>query len=240
MRILSTYLALVYFSIEVIGDQSTNDIIVTVEISNPNNKTAVRIIRKGEILSNNEGEHKSQILSIYDVFPQKEIIKNLKGEWLVTIPSNQSVRFRVKCRCINKGLKLPAASAILPTNTIFASYNSLSSQDSTWNKIESNKNIFKYHCAKIKRCSSCEEGIEDAVTEIFSENNISIHRINYLKINDAADFEIESLTPLGIPVKFVNIKYSCASIDSLYDVVIQGDIHIDEKYHPLFGKFNKK
>lgn len=219
-----------------VDSQSTRDIIVTAEITNPKNNTAVRIIRNGEILSNTGNNFDTQVLSIYDVFPQDGIVQAPDGNWLLTIQPRQTVRFRVGCRCLNKGLKVPKPADIVPTNTVFSTKGALTTQDSTWKTIEHNKNIVKYHCAKIIKGQSCDEGLISAAKEIFRDNGILVNYVNHTPDAEGNIFSIESVTSLNIPVKLVNIKHSCVERDTTYDTILQGDIFIENKYHTLFGK----
>lgn len=224
--------------------QETSDIIVDTELNNPTNNTVVRIVKSGEVLSNNAESYEYQMLAVYDVIPNKYVLK-VANQWLITVPPKQTISIQLKCRCLNKGLKIPPAKALIPTGYGFNKGKDLENQAKTWASVNRSKGVLAYAVKGKGRSSDCLDAVKLSVNNLFRTHNISVdlpqldpHFVNQLRcagISENLELDM-SVVPVKIPVRLINMKAETQFSNGFYDALITADIYIEPKYHQLFGK----
>lgn len=222
--------------------QTTTDITFNATLTNSTNITKVRIIKKGEIISNTQTDYNTQIISVYDVELNSNIIQTDTATWLVSIPPNQSVNLNLKCRCLNKGLGLPSVSSLVPTDCVYNQQEALNTQQETWKTIKQNTGIYQFNCFSNGNGINCKIAIENAIKKIFLTLKISLKSVDLTNVVLNTDCEIigvvesiDVVTSLDLPAKLININIENLQ-SSEKTVKISGDIFIEPKYQIFFGK----
>lgn len=221
----------------------TVDILVDTEMSNPTNQPVVRPVKQGEVLSNNTSSYEYQMLAIYDITPHEGVVK-VGNKWLINIPPKTTLPIQLRCRCLNKGLKIPPVESLVPVRYQFNKGKGMKTQAKTWEIEKQSKGIIVYDAKGVKEANTCMEATKLAIKKLLTNHNINVTFPNiesYLttKINCSGISEkmnVDLLVKLiDVPVRLLNLEIEMKKSNDVFAATAIADIYIEPKYHESFG-----